>query len=80
MTVSPADDYTGVMYYRGSPNGSWNSTNIAGGDNGRITARLKLGDWIGDDHTAVEYYFLVDGPGGSSGAGTRLSPYSFEIR
>ncbi len=80
LTVSPADDYTGVMYYRGSPNGSWNSTNIAGGDNGRITARLKLGDWIGDDHTAVEYYFLVDGPGGSSGAGTRLSPYSFEIR
>ncbi len=80
LTVSPADDYTGVLYYRGSPNGSWNSTNISGGDNGRITARLKLGDWISDDHTKVEYYFLVDGPGGSSGAGTRLSPYSFEIR
>ncbi len=78
LTVSPEDDYTGVMYYRGAPNGSWNSMDISG--NSRITTRLKLGSWISDDHNKVEYYFLVDGPGGSGGAGTRLSPYSFEIR
>ena len=78
LTVSPDDDYTGIMYYRGVPNGSWNSMDISG--NSRISVRLKLGSWLSDDHTKVEYYFLVDGPGGSSGAGTRLSPYSFEVR
>ena len=78
LTVSPDDDYTGIMYYRGAPNGSWSSMDISG--NSRITVRLKLGSWLADDQTKVEYYFLVDGPGGSSGAGTRLSPYSFEVR
>jgi len=78
LTVSPDDDYTGIMYYRGAPNGSWNSMDISG--NSRITVRLKLGSWLADDQAKVEYYFLVDGPGGSSGAGTRLSPYSFDVR
>jgi len=80
LTVTPNDSYTGVLYYRGAPGGSWNSQDIAGGDNGRIVAKLFLGSWVSDDHDSVEYYFLVDGPGGSSGAGTRLSPYSFAIK
>jgi serine/threonine protein kinase len=80
LTVTPNDSYTGIMYYRGAPSGSWASQDIAGGENGKITAKLYLGSWVSDDHDSVEYYFLVDGPGGSSGAGTRLSPYSFVLK
>jgi len=78
LTLTPDDDYTGTMYYRGAPNGSWNSMDISG--NGRISVRLKLGSWLAGDHSEVEYYFLVDGPGGTSGAGSRLVPYSFNVR
>jgi serine/threonine protein kinase len=80
LTTSPNDSYTGIMYYRGAPGGSWASQDISGGENGKITAKLYLGSWVSDDHDSVEYYFLVDGPGGSSGAGTRLSPYSFVLK
>ena len=71
VTVTPSDSYTGVLYYRGAPGGSWESKSISGGENGKITAKLNLGSWIEDDHETAEYYFLVDGPGGSSGAGIR---------
>lgn len=80
LSVTPNDSYTGIMYYRGAPGGSWASQDISGGESGKITAKLFLGSWVSDDHDTVEYYFLVDGPGGSSGAGTRLSPYSFALK
>ena len=80
QNVTPSDSYTGVLYFRGSPGGTWDSKNISGGDNGKIIVKLSLGSWVSDDHDSVEYYFLVDGPGGSSGAGTRLSPYTMALK
>jgi len=80
LNVTPSDSYTGVLYFRGSPGGTWDSKNISGGDNGKIIVKLSLGSWVSDDHDSVEYYFLVDGPGGSSGAGTRLSPYTMALK
>ncbi len=80
VTVTPSDTYSGTLYYRPMPSGSWMTQDISGGENGRITAKLHLGSWIDDDHLTVEYYWLVDGPTGSGGAGTRLNPYGFELK
>ncbi len=79
IAVDPGDRYRVSIWYRAVPGGSWQTSTVYGGEDGKLSLVIPAGPWFDESATAVDYWVDVEGPGGLARSGSADAPHHFRM-